>query len=93
MSRKRPTANLPDPDDGAKDAPMPIEARSLDLPGDLLTYEDAGRLLGKSATTIRRMIDRGELEAITVGGHPRILRPIVYRYLERQQRHPRDGEA
>jgi excisionase family DNA binding protein len=66
---------------------MSYRAEELDLPGDLLTYREAWELLGKSRTTIRRMVEAGELEVIMVGGgggRPRILRPSVTEYLRRQ---------
>ncbi|MBA2240798.1 MAG: helix-turn-helix domain-containing protein [Solirubrobacterales bacterium] len=41
--------------------------------GDVLTQRKAAEILGLSARTIGRMLDRGELEGVTVGSRRRVL--------------------
>jgi len=45
---------------------------------DVLTSQQAARLLGLSTTTVQKMVANGELEAwVTSGGHRRIFRSAV----------------
>ena len=45
-------------------------------------FEEAGRLLGVSESTIRRLVEQGTLKAIRVGSQPRVPRTELYRLLE-----------
>ena len=47
-----------------------------------LTYDQAATLLGRSARTVRRMVDRGDLEAVRVGGRRMVRRADVERLAE-----------
>nr|MDH4482759.1 helix-turn-helix domain-containing protein [Rhodoferax sp.] len=45
---------------------------------DILTTQQAARLLGLSTTTVQKMVANGELDAwVTSGGHRRIYRSAV----------------
>jgi excisionase family DNA binding protein len=54
-----------------------------------LTLDEAASYVGVSPTTLRRVIERGELPAARVGGHQKgrliILRDNLDEYLARQQ--------
>lgn len=63
----------------------------LSLPPDCST-RDVARVLGLAVRSVQLMVDRGELEAWkTPGGHRRIARASVERWL--QQRHGHGGEV
>ncbi|MEK8046110.1 response regulator [Ideonella margarita] len=54
------------------------------LPNDVLTTQQAARLLGISTTSVQKMVGRGELAAwVTPGGHRRIQRAAVDALLAR----------
>lgn len=47
------------------------------------TYKDVGEQLGVGEKTVRRLVDAGELRAVTIGGaNRRIARDDLLRYLE-----------
>ena len=56
-----------------------------------LTYDEAGRLLGVSAKTVRRLVAAGELRAISVGSSPRIHREDLSEYAEKLRNRAKTG--
>jgi excisionase family DNA binding protein len=62
------------------------EAGDAVLAGDVLTTQAAARLLGVSVGTVLNMVERGELSAWrTAGGHRRVEREAVERFMRRQR--------
>lgn len=49
--------------------------------GQLITYREAARRLGLSTDDVRRMVDDGQLWAVSVGGKPHISAPSIRRVL------------
>lgn len=57
-------------------------------------YTEAGRLLGVSGKTVRRLIDDGELRVVRVGPWPRVPRDELVAFLERRlERRPVNGAS
>lgn len=64
---------------------MNIESKGLP-PGDHFSTLDVARLFGMAVRSVQLMVDRGELEAWrTPGGHRRIARESVQRWLDQRQ--------
>ncbi len=51
---------------------------------DVLTIEDVAEILRVSTSTVRKLIDAGDLKAFKVGGQWRIRRSDLDRYIEKQ---------
>jgi excisionase family DNA binding protein len=54
-------------------------------PAPLMTVDDAAELLRVSSKTIRRLIERGELEAVRIGRSVRLRSADVFRIIEQGQ--------
>jgi excisionase family DNA binding protein len=66
---------LKNPKDVKKKTPKAIPAPK---PTDILTTQQAARILGLSTTTVQKMVASGELDAwVTSGGHRRIFRSAL----------------
>lgn len=62
---------------------------ALASPTDALTTSEVSKFLGVSLTSVQKMVDRGDLEAWTTpGGHRRITRGSVQKYLDAQSLAP-----
>lgn len=72
QSRPEVTISLDDGTGPADDTPM--------------TYSQAAERLGCSVSTVRRMVDRGELAVFSVGRRPRIHPDTLDAYLKRRDR-------
>ncbi len=72
---------------------MNIESKVLP-PGDHFSTLDVARLFGMAVRSVQLMVDRGELEAWrTPGGHRRIARESVQRWLDQRQGHGAGASA
>lgn len=72
-----PPVELPPPAKVKKTAARK-KASSTNKPTDILTTQQAARILGLSTTTVQKMVASGELEAwVTSGGHRRIFRSAL----------------
>ena len=72
-----PPVELPPPAKLKKTAARK-KASSTNKPTDILTTQQAARILGLSTTTVQKMVASGELEAwVTSGGHRRIFRSTL----------------
>ncbi len=62
--------------------------------GQFLSVPEAGRRLGRSAASIRRLIARGTLTAIQIpGAHPRVVTAEVEAFRPAKLRSPTPGQA
>jgi len=62
--------------------------------GQFLTVPEAGRRMGRSASSIRRLITRGTLTAIQIpGAHPRVLTAEVEAFRPAKLRTPEHCQA
>jgi excisionase family DNA binding protein len=59
----------------------------------MLTLEDVAERLNVSVMTVRRMIDRGDLDAFKVGSQLRVKESDLDAYLERQRIRPQPKNA
>jgi excisionase family DNA binding protein len=59
-----------------------VELAAAQRDAEFLTIKQVALLLGKADSTVREMVREDKLEAIKVGGHFRIIRESVIRWLD-----------
>lgn len=64
---------------------------ATELPNDLVTPNEAGKLIGVTGKTIRNWIDAGKLAGFRVGGRRRVSRECVLAMMTRDV--PREGRG
>ena len=67
------------------DVPAPPQVKLFDQEPDVMSVTKAAKLLDVSSATVRREINRGNLEAIHVGRAVRITKTALLKYIGETQ--------